>query len=284
MGSCFRIHCIICRRLVWVLFVLVLSTGTVFSQLPRNFIVASDDTKWTIHVAAGIPVDDDTNNELIICRPQYVVSFCPTKNTPNWVAWNLNSSWFGDVPRYQGTFKSDTLIPDTFYRVKHSDYTNSGYNRGHIVRSEERTKTEADNMATFYLTNVLPQTPDLNQGVWLKLELYCEQLCKKENKNLFIYSGGIFHNDSTLKGEGKVAVPDSCFKIIMILNEGETPEDATKKTGIIAVVMPNIQEIRKNSWDHYVTTVRHIEQSTGYDFFRNLDNDIEEKLETKRFW
>jgi endonuclease G len=58
----------------------------------------------------------------------------------------------GDVPRYQGTFKSDTLIPDTFYRVKHSDYTNSGYNRGHIVRSEERTKTEADNLATFYLT------------------------------------------------------------------------------------------------------------------------------------
>jgi endonuclease G, mitochondrial len=284
MGVCFMNNDIKFGRLTWVLFILVFSLSSAFSQLPGNFIVQSGDTTWTIHVAAGVPVDSDSTDELLICRPQYVLSFCPEKNTANWVAWNLNSSWYGDFPRYKGNFISDTLIPDTLYRVKHSDYTNSGYNRGHMVRSEERTSTAEDNKSTFFLSNVIPQTPDLNQGVWLKLEMYCENMCKEENKNLFIYSGGIFFSDSTLKGEGKVAVPDSCFKIIMILNEGESPADATKKTRVIAVVMPNIHGIRKDSWEHYVTTVRHIEQSTGYDFFSNLEEELEEKLETKRFW
>jgi DNA/RNA endonuclease G (NUC1) len=108
-------------------------------------------------------------------------------------------------------------------------------------------------------------------------------MCKEENKNLYIYSGGIFHNDSTLKGEGKVAVPDSCFKIIMILSEGETPVDATKKTGIIAVVIPNIQGIRKDPWEHYVTTVRHIEQSTGYDSSEILMMNLKKNLRQNGF-
>jgi len=254
------------------------------AQVPENFINATSDSSWAVHVEAGIPYDSDSTDELIICRPQYVLSFCPKKNTANWVAWNLNSDWYGDVPRYKGNFISDTLLPDTLYRVKHSDYTNSAYDRGHLVRSKERTKTAEDNKSTFFLTNIIPQTPDLNQGVWLKLELFCETMCTKENKNLFIYSGGIFHSDSTLKGEGKVAVPDSCFKIILILKQGEGPKKATKKTKVIAVVMPNKQGVRRDPWEEYVTTVRHIENSTGYNFFSNLDDELQEILENKKFW
>jgi len=167
--------------------------------------------------------------------------------------------------------------------VNHDDYTNSGYDRGHIVRSEERTATPEDNKSTFYLTNVIPQTPDLNRGVWLNFEYYCEHLCKKENKTLYVYAGGVFHSDSTLKGEGKVAIPDSCFKIVLVLDEGQDISTVSKETIVIAVMMPNIEGVRRDKWGQYITTVRRIEQSTGYNFFSTLSDELQDILETRSY-
>lgn len=140
----------------------------------------------SIHLSLGVPFDSDTTDDYLIVRSQYVLSYNKDLNIPNWVSWELHSDWFGDVDRYTGNFITDTTLPIAFYRVTHSDYTNSGYDRGHLVRSEERTKTIEDNKSTFILTNIIPQTPDLNRGVWLNLEYYCEDLCKKYNKLLYV--------------------------------------------------------------------------------------------------
>jgi len=237
--------------------------------------------KWitSVHTTLGVPFDSDTTDDYIIIRPQYVLSYNSKFNVANWVSWELNSDWYGDVPRYTGNFITDTSLPIHMYRVKHADYTNSGYDRGHMVRSEERTKTIEDNKSTFILTNILPQTPDLNQGVWLDLEYYCEDLCKKQNKELFVMAGGIYKTDSTLKGEGKVRVPDSCFKIIVVLERGQTLSDVNETTPVIAVVMPNIAGVRKDPWDKYKTTVRQIESSTGYDFLNKIPVRIQNIIE-----
>lgn len=76
--------------------------------------------------------------------------------------------------------------------MKHSDYTNSGYDRGHMVRSEERTATDIDNKSTFILTSILPQTPKLNQQTWLSLEYACEDWCKKIIKKYMSLQVGVF--------------------------------------------------------------------------------------------
>jgi endonuclease G len=233
----------------------------------------------TVHTELGVPFDKDTADDYIIIRYQYVLSYNKNTGTPNWVAWNLNDDWYGDVPRYKGSFITDTSLPDGFYRVRHSNYTNSGYDRGHMVRSEERTKTATDNKSTFILTNIIPQTPDLNRGVWLKFEYFCEDLCKEDNKELYVVSGPIFHSDSTLKGENKVRVPDSCFKIVVVLNRGQGLNDVSMDTKVYAVIMPNINGIRKDDWKKYKRTVDDIEISTGYDFLSKIPDDIEMFLE-----
>ncbi len=263
---------------------LAFSYSSAFSQLPGNLVHTPADSSWMVHVVAGVPFDDDPSDDNIILRPQYVLSYCNTKGTANWVAWELNSSWFGDTPRRKGKFLIDPLLPDTFSRIKHDDYTHSGFDRGHIVRSEERTASEEDNRSTFYMTNVMPQTPDLNQGVWLKFELFCEDLCKKDNKTLYVYSGGVFHSDSTVKGEGKIAVPDSCFKIILVLDQGQGIESVNTSSTVIAVMMPNTEGVRRDSWKQFITTVRKIEQSTGYNFFSTLDEELQDYLENKMFF
>ncbi|MDQ1267038.1 MAG: endonuclease mitochondrial, partial [Bacteroidota bacterium] len=134
------------------------------------------------HLEFGIPKDSDSTDDYIIERPQYALSYNEHLGCPNWVSWNLESKYFGDVDRYKGKFITDTSLPTKYYHVKDDDYKNSGFDRGHIVRSEERTATIADNKATFILSNIVPQTHDLNAGPWLKLEYHCQKLSVDSTK------------------------------------------------------------------------------------------------------
>jgi len=219
------------------------------------------------HAPLGYPQDRDTLDDYIIEKPQYILSYCAKKNLPNWVAWELNASWVGDAPRKSGRFLIEPNLPDEFYRVSHDDYTHSGYDRGHLVRSKERTKTVEDNVSTFEMGNIIPQTPDLNRGVWLRFEDYCLDKAMKENKNMYIVAGGIYHDTITLKGEGKVVVPDSCFKIVVFSEETDPSLIDFTQLEIVSIAMPNTAGIRGDDWQKYKTTVGHIQRSTGYRFF-----------------
>jgi len=232
-----------------------------------------------IHTKLGVPLDNNHEDDILIIRPQYILSYNPARNVANWVSWQLDASWIGAEERYSGQFKQDTLLPDSLYRVRHQDYTNSGYDRGHILRSKERTVNDEDNISTFFMTNVMPQTPDLNRGVWLDFEYFCEKLATELNLKLIIISGGIFRTDSTLKGEGKVAVPDSCFKIAVLMEPYQDLQDINDETIVIAVIMPNINGIRRDKWQKYTATVRQIEYSTGYNFLKRVPEDIQEIIE-----
>jgi endonuclease G len=257
-----------------VLFLLLFTFSSSFAQSS-----VSKKNKKNVNVTLGIPTDSDSTDDYLIFRPQYVISYNYKRNVANWVSWELNKNWYGNFDRYKGKFITDKSLPADFYHVTHGDYTNSGYDRGHMVRSEERTNSAANNKSTFLLTNILPQRPDLNQGVWLNLEYYCEDLCKKQDKELFLIAGGIFHHDNRI--DDLVAIPDSCFKIIVVLDKGQKLKDINENTTVIAVVMPNIQGVRNDKWEKYKSTIRRIENSTGYNFLSNLSQHIQDKLETE---
>lgn len=224
-------------------------------------------SRSSIHAPFGYPQDNDTLDDYIIEKPQYILSYCGEKNLPNWVAWELNADWVGDTPRKTGRFLIEPNLPDGYYRVTHDDYTHSGYDRGHLVRSKERTKTVEDNVSTFEMGNIVPQTPDLNRGVWLRFEDYCLTKAINEKKNMYIVAGGIFHDTITLKGEGKVAIPDSCFKIVVFSEETDLNMIDFDELESVSVAMPNTAGIRGDAWEKYETTIDRIERSTGYRFF-----------------
>lgn len=164
-------------------------------------------------------------------------------NIANWASYYLCKEDFGKAKRYSKSFIADTTLPVDYYRVKHSDYTNSGYDRGHLVRSEERTKSDTDNISTFYMTNILPQTPDLNRRLWLQLERYCQKLCTKDNKRLHIITGGAYYSGKKIKKQ--VSVPDSCWKVVLVLDSNQTLANVNANTQTIAVMMPNKANLKK---------------------------------------
>jgi endonuclease G len=215
-------------------------------------------------------------------KPQYALSYNKERNGASWVSWRLDAGDFGPAPRHKGKFLSDDSLPEGFYRVRHDDYTGSGYDRGHMVRSEERTRTPEDNKATFLLTNILPQTHDLNAGPWLRLEDYAQELAQKEKRTLHVVAGGLFnkgHRPTTInKG---VAVPDAFFKVIVVLDHGQSARDVGETTRVIAVIMPNKEGILGEGWGKYRRPVDEIERRSGYELLPAVPEAVQRVLEAR---
>lgn len=238
----------------------------------------------SVHLALGVPADDDASDDHLMRKPQYALSYNADENVANWVSWQIEAGWFGDVQRHKGKFLTDPELPAGFYRVTHDDYTNSGFDRGHMVRSEERTRSVEDNRATFLMTNILPQYHDLNAGPWLRLEERCEELGRRQGKQLFVMAGGVLgRGEKRLRTIGKgVVVPSTYFKIVVVLEPGEGPEDVTSSTEVMAVLMPNKEGIQGEGWEKYRTTVDEIERRTGYDFLTDVDEDVQAQIEARK--
>ncbi|MEO7329629.1 MAG: DNA/RNA non-specific endonuclease [Minicystis sp.] len=234
----------------------------------------------SLHLAMGAPADADPSDDYLITRAQYALSYNQNRNDPNWVSWNLDEGWMGHTPRRKGKFLTDDSLPPGFYRVEDRDYSGSGYDRGHMTRSEDRSRSPEDMAATFILTNVIPQKHELNAGPWLRLEDYSEDLARKENKSLFIVSGGIFGKNPPTIGKG-VAVPDTCFKVVVILEKGQIAKDVTEVTRVIAVIMPNVGGILDNPWGPYRVSVDEVEKKSGYRFLTALPEGLRRSLESR---
>lgn len=153
-----------------------------------------------------------TPDNYLMVKNQYALSYNQTKGTANWVAWQLNKSWLGDAVR-KNNFRPDGTLPTGWARVTPSFYNGSGYDKGHIVPSADRTKTVEDNTATFLMTNMMPQTLDNNRNTWGNLEDYSRYLVS-QGKELYIVAGP-FGSQGELKG--KVTVPQTTWKIVVVL-------------------------------------------------------------------
>jgi endonuclease G, mitochondrial len=248
------------------------------------------ETQGNINLLMGNPsqaTSSPGNSEnYLITRPQYALSYSKNKGIPNWVSWELNASWLGDAHRV-GKFAPDEELPAGWEHIKPADYTGSGFDRGHMANSEDRSRSPEDNIPTFLMSNILPQSPDNNQGPWVQLENYSRQLARS-GKELFIISGG--HGQGGIGknglkatvGQGKVLVPALTWKVILVL---DTPNagvaGVTKNTRTIAVIMPNKQGIKNDPWQQYQTSVQEVEKLTGYQFFSSVPAEIRSIIEAK---
>jgi len=148
-----------------------------------------------------------------------------------------------------------------------------------MAPSADRTRNQTDNSATFLMTNMVPQAPDLNQGPWADLEDYCRELVE-QGKELYIITGPAGKKEAI--ASGKVTVPTKTWKVIVVLDRPDLGVSGiTASTRIIAVDMPNSQGIRDTSWKNYRVSVDKIEAATRYDLLSNVPTTIQKVIESR---
>ncbi len=244
--------------------------------------VVDTTTSTSVHLTMGNPSiavhDIAFPANYLMEKPQYVLSYNRDYGIPNWTAWHLNSSWIGSTPR-QDDFRNDTTLPTGWYQVLSTSYSGSGYDRGHMCPSADRTLTIADNSATFLMTNMIPQAPNNNQGPWANLENYLRTLVTA-GKELYIYSGGV-GSQGTINA-GRVNVPSRTWKVIVVLDEGTNDlSRVTTATRVIAVDMPNSDALisRTADWKTFRVSIDYVEGQTGFDFLSKVSTSIQAVIE-----
>jgi hypothetical protein len=142
------------------------------------------------------------------------------------------------------------------------------------------------NQATFLMSNMVAQAPDNNQGPWAELEGYLRTLLPANE--LYIVAGGVGvggigsnGGETTTLAQGHVTVPNQTWKVALVLpkDSGDDISRVTCSARTIAVVMPNVQGIRNNPWETYLTSVDAVETLTGYNFFSNLPEPVQRCVE-----
>jgi endonuclease G len=233
------------------------------------------------HVLLGIPLDADPSDDYLIDREYWVASYNSGRLVPNWVSWELVASDLGSLKRPKPEpFAEDTALPSTMIHVGRNDYAGSGYDRGHMCPSADRNTTRDVNTITYLMTNMQPQLPDLNRYPWKALE-DVERRLAGEGKQLQIIAGGVFPASPERIGTRKISVPSANFKIIVVMGAGEKAADVTLSTTVCSVIMPNRPEVKDKKWYEYLVSVDEIEKQTGYDFLRDVPDDVENVIEAR---
>ena len=258
------------------------ATATPIPQGQKNSPPISNvEQAQKIYLAFGNPsnASQDISNadNYLMVNTAYALSYNNSRGAANWVAWRIAESDFGVAER-QNNFRPDPNLPKSFTRVTPTDYTGSGFDKGHLCPSADRSASPEANSQTFYMTNMIPQTPDLNRNVWNDLESYSRDLVKKSKLDLYVVAG-CYGEKGKLKK--KIVVPTNCWKITVALPQGADFSAVNENTHVIAVDMPNAPNIGKADWRKFRTTVRAVEQKTGFNFLSNLPQNLQDTLENR---
>ncbi len=215
-----------------------------------------------------LPVINDDRSNRIITHKGYTVSYNYDWKIPNWVAYEL-ADWEveGEVPRYD-RFKPDPMVPQNVTATT-NDYKYSGYDRGHMAPAADMKWDEQAMKESFYLSNICPQNPNLNGGVWKDLEEQVRDLASQKGR-IFVVCGPIVNDTLNTIGENKVVVPQAFFKVLLQEENGEIHT--------IGFVYENISGRKPMS--SYAMSVDEVEEMTDIDFFCSLPDKIERRSES----
>lgn len=231
---------------------------------------------------SGATADTNNHTHFLIVRSIEAMDYNDTLGQPNWASWNLTSadSPTNGVTR-QNSFAADTNLPTSFHRVAANEYMYSGYDRGHLCNSEDRTASTNDNNMTFLMSNMMPQAPDNNEVTWSGFEAYCRALANAGNE-LLIISGPSGFNGAKINTNGYISIPQYVWKIAVVvpLGAGTATNRITATNRVIAIKVPNTNGVL-SAWQNYITSANQIQVDTGLTFFTALSPTIAAALRAK---
>lgn len=211
-----------------------------------------------------LPIPSDR----VVRHTYYCLSYNEKFEQANWVYYTLTDEMVngGGVER-SNKFKVDPMVSSG--SAKSSDYTKSGYDRGHLCPAADMGFSPTSMEESFFMSNISPQAPDFNRGIWKELETEVRKWAIKEHK-IYVVTGPVFSDNKGTIGADQVLVPGYFFKIIY---------EETDEPKIIAFVFPNRKSDRPLT--DFAVPVDEAEKLTGFDFFSQLPDEIENKLESR---
>ena len=202
----------------------------------------------------------------IVHHEGYSLSYNESHEQAEWVAYELKKSHLSKTNFKRPYFEIDDAVKTGAAHWR--NYKKSGYDRGHLCPAGDRRYSQFAHDETFLTSNISPQKHDFNSGIWNTLEQKVRYWASKYN-GVFVITGGVLNGNMKTIGDEYVSVPNQFYKVLIDNNTG--------KTKIIAFLMPH-KNSNKPLYE-FVVSVDEVEKLTGIDFFPELNDALENKLE-----
>jgi len=236
-----------------------------YSNSEKYYYTSSFDFSWPAY----------TTNDAIVEHQHYTLSYNEKYEQANWVAYTLTADHLNNAKfKRKDNFKSDPDIITGSATI--DDYKKSGYDRGHLAPAADFSWTEEGMDESFYMSNMSPQVPGFNRGIWKVLEEQVRDWAKKNN-TLYIVTGPYIDKKTDKIGKNKVCVPQYYYKAILDITEPEI-----KSIGFLLKNEKSSEDIMT-----FAMSIDQLEEFTGLDFFPLIPDDLEDKLErelNKSLW
>jgi len=201
-----------------------------------------------------------------IQRDHYILDYNEEHEQSNWIFYKITEDHIKGTAKRKNHYKSDPMI--TTYSSNYRDYTSTGYDRGHLCPAGSMKINQDAMDDTFYMSNISPQNPGFNRGVWNKLEQQVRRWVDVYG-DLYVVSGPVFDSEMASIGVSNVSVPKRFYKVVYAC-EGQGK--------MIGFVLPN--EKSDQDLTDYTVSVDEVERITNIDFYFNLDDQFEDYLES----
>ena len=255
-------------HMIYLLFVLSALVGcNQFQSVPE--LPETSETDTLIDLSKFMP--SSVLGDTILKHEYLIISYSIKYKNPEWTIYCLNKDKNNSRESVRRTnFHPDPSLPDG--TAKTWDYGSSGYDRGHLVPAEDMNFNESAMNQSFYMSNISPQLPDFNRGIWKKLENSVRKLAN-ENGQIIVITGPVFSSADSTIGDS-IRVPNHFYKVIY--------KEAMKgkKPKALTFLIPN--EKSDKPLKDYISTIRIVETLTGLNFFPNMDTTFSEELENSK--
>ncbi|PIB35173.1 hypothetical protein BFP72_07070 [Reichenbachiella sp. 5M10] len=204
----------------------------------------------------------------IIEHEYYTLKYNEKTEQADWVAYSLTADHLKNAKfKRKDDFRADPAVQSK--SAHPNDYKGSGYDRGHLAPAADFTWDEQALSETFFMSNMSPQAPGFNRGIWKKLEEKVRDWAM-DNNQVFVVTGPIYTHYNQKIGSNKVVIPQGYYKVILELDGDEVKA--------IAFALSN----EKSNMELYefAKSVDELERETGMDFFPAMPDDLENKIES----
>ena len=240
------------RSVISLIVVVAVAVFGFFQNQKKGGSVGGGGTSCQDEFRAGQP-GSTTGGVKLLCRNEYISLYDPARKVPLVVAERLTAEKLkGSTPR------TDNFQPDpelsSGQRAELNDYRASGYDRGHMAPAADFVDGQTQMEQSFYLSNMIPQNPEMNRGIWAGLE-GATRACAKSLGDLYVLTGPVFAGRVRTIGPDAVAVPSELYKIVVSGGAAR------------AFLLPNRALSRTSNFTQYETTVDAVQTATGLTFF-----------------
>ena len=231
-----------------------------------SWLYADSVRQYTVRsvMVTDLEIPATNSKDLIITHTGYSLLYNEANEQASWVAYNLTKEETKKIYDRTDKFITDPQI--TTGTANENDYSGSGYDRGHLAPAADMGWSPTAMAESFYYSNMSPQLPGFNRGIWKKLEELVRTWAVEYN-SLFIVTGPVLTSGLQSIGADKVSVPGYFYKVILDYEEPDIKG--------IGFIMRNTSS--SEPLQNFAVTIDSVEKFTGIDFYPALP-DAQEKI------